>query len=280
MQKLLFIGLVGYSYFYKLKEDSKLGDTTVADEFHTEIGGKAFNQAYMATLLKADATLLTTIAKDNFSKIIKNDLKKCHVKTKFIKKAGNNLVASIITSPKGNNVYLSGAVPFNIDDLSIIKKAIDNADIIAITNEIKTSVVKEIIEYCHQMNKYIVFNYSPATNSFDLTKINLIIVNENERDDLNLTNEKIISEDLHVIITKGENGASYISKDEIIDVLGIKEAVSDTTGAGDIFLGTLLTNLAKDLIMKEALYLANKYASQSVKYQYVLPSIENVARNN
>jgi len=48
-----------------------------------------------------------------------------------------------------------------------------------------------------------------------------------------------------VIITKGEDGAIFISKDKIFEVLSIKVNVKDTTGAGESFAGGFIGSYIK-----------------------------------
>ena len=164
MQKILFIGLIGYSYFYKVKENIALGETVLADEFHTEIGGKGFNQAYMASLLKADATFLTVVAEDEIAPLIEKDLAKTKVKTKIYYQKGQNVVASIITNKQNNNVYLSHNISFKNVDFKFIEAAINESSIIVLTNELDEDTINKIIACAKEHHKYIIFNYSPVVS--------------------------------------------------------------------------------------------------------------------
>ena len=52
-----------------------------------------------------------------------------------------------------------------------------------------------------------------------------------------------------------------------------KVQVKDTTGAGDAFNGALVYQLANQKSIEEAIIFANKVASHTVQYDYVLPGI-------
>lgn len=87
-----------------------------------------------------------------------------------------------------------------------------------------------------------------------------------------------------VILTKGKDGASAYNLNGVVDSVGPAVKATDTTGAGDAFIGSFLWKLkslnigTEDLascpldVIKECLDFSNKYCSISVQRSGAIPS--------
>ena len=140
--KTLVIGLIGYSFFYEFDHLPTIGESLLTKEMTKEIGGKGFNQAYTIQMLGGDVKFISTIGDDEFKNIIINDLNKTSLNNNIIYKQGQNTIASIMSYKDSNNVFVSKGVELLIDDFDLIKKEIDNADIILLTNEIDDELLR------------------------------------------------------------------------------------------------------------------------------------------
>ncbi|CAN0902656.1 Probable fructokinase-7 [Linum grandiflorum] len=83
-----------------------------------------------------------------------------------------------------------------------------------------------------------------------------------------------------LIVTEGSQGCRYYTKDFKGRVPGIKVKPVDTTGAGDSFVGGLLSSLASDTSilkdekrLKEALYFANACGAVTVTERGAIPAL-------
>ena len=84
----------------------------------------------------------------------------------------------------------------------------------------------------------------------------------------------ILKHDNDVTKKLAEYKINYNSfKKEVINIPCEKVNVIDTTGAGDVFCGSLTYMLSKDKDLHESVLYASKMASESVKYHCVIPSI-------
>ena len=90
-------------------------------------------------------------------------------------------------------------------------------------------------------------------------------INSNSEDIKNAANELLNKGIKNVIITLGEKGIYFSNGKEnfFLEAYKLKQAVIDTTGAGDAFNGAFAVGLANDLDLKEALSFANKVAGIS-----------------
>jgi ribokinase len=64
-----------------------------------------------------------------------------------------------------------------------------------------------------------------------------------------------------VCCTRGEKGVSTFANGELLPSPAFKISVRDTTGAGDVFQGALLTSLLEQVPLPETLRLANAAAA-------------------
>lgn len=284
--KTLVIGLLGYSLFYDIDYFPKSGESMISNAITKEIGGKGFNQAYMIHELGGNVKFISTIGDDEFKPIIMKDLTNTTLCSNIIYKQGANAIASIFSYKKSNNVFVSIGVKLTKDDFDLIKEDIDNSDILLLTNELDEELLKLIISYAKVNNKYIIFNLSPFKYSDYLDNVDLMVMNEIEYNQFQKTNNKKTPFD--IIITNGAKDTIYISKTNEISSFKIEPTnnVLDTTGAGDIFLGSLTYMLSKQENIKDisnetiskAIEFASKKATKSVQYKYVLESIKQSSK--
>ena len=77
----------------------------------------------------------------------------------------------------------------------------------------------------------------------------------------------------NLILTLGEKGSVFISKDVFIKQEAYKTKVVDTTAAGDTFTGYFLSAVSQKMSINDAMRLASKAASITVSRKGASPSI-------
>lgn len=280
MKKILVIGLVGNSFFYECDHLPTIGETIKASNLHTEIGGKGFNQAYTIYTLGGNVKFLTSIGNDETGKLVKEEITKLGVDTRYIIKDDKTAVASILTDKEGNNevIVYPGATP-SISDIEQHLDLIEEADIVLLQLELKQEVTNYLIDLCYDLHKTIILNPAPVSQTdicFD--KISYLIPNEIEAKMLFGENYEVglLKKNLNVVVTLGEKGAVVFQNSKKEYISPVQNKVVDTTGAGDVFCGAFTYSIAKGETLIDAIKQANILASKSITKRHVIESIKSL----
>ena len=285
--KVSVIGLCGNSLFYELDEMPKKGETIKADNLHTELGGKGFNQAVTLAYLGANVSFLCAMHDDSIKKEALDFSKKenidCHIALKKLPSPH----ATILVDKKGNNeviVYRGSIDELNDNDIDNFKDNIINSDCLLLQYELPLNVIRKAIDIAKNYGVLVVLN--PAPYVYDdielLRKVDIITPNEIEAKSIfkldELNEEKLIKKIKEyglkkVVITLGEKGAYIYDNGKSKYIKAYKSTVVDTTGAGDVFNGSLVYSLLEGNSLIEACDFACMQSAKSVSKKYALSSI-------
>ncbi len=256
------------------------GETIKADLKNTEPGGKGYNQAVALGKLGADVSFITALGNDYYRNECIKVLKEHNVKEYIVDKNVPSSYAIIIVDKEANNnviVYPGASNEITFEDILVYKNIIDNADIVLIQNEYPQEVTMQIINYCYEQNKQIIFNPAPkcSLDNDILKKVSILTPNEFE-----LTELKDIK-DLNVLCTIGSKGVKHLFNDYETRYDAYKVKAIDTTGAGDIFNAGLCYMLSCGEAIDEAIKFAIACSGYAVQYPGVinsLPTYEDVIK--
>lgn len=266
--KILNFGSINIDNFFSVDHIVRPGETIDSNFYEEKIGGKGLNQSI--ALAKVLNNVFHAGKLNSKNSFIIDYFKENNVNTDFIRKTDVLTGSAFIQLDKEgeNSIVLNHGANFDID-----KKFIDEVlsnfqenDILLLQNEINN--IDYIIDVAFEKNMFIILNPSPINEDLlkiDLNKINMIIMNEREAEDISgeKNKEEIIDKlkksykNLKVVITFGKNGSIYFDEKSIFSQDAYKVDVIDTTGAGDTFTGYFVGLLAKSYDVKECL----KYAS-------------------
>ena len=266
MSKIAVIGIAGESVFLSVDSFGITGETTVANSFYSELGGKGFNQAIASARYGAEVSFLGACYeedKENFSKIAKLR----GVAPFFIGKKERSPYAVITTDKNGENkVCVYRGAELVVDDLECFEKEIKTADILLINNETPIAVNERAVEIAKENGVKVILNPAPSrVHGYDfLDKIDLFTPNEHETEGLGRYE--------NLIVTLGDKGCFIKDMGRVIDGVKVKQVV-DTTGAGDTFNGVLAVCLAENMDMESACKRANTASAIKVTRKYILDSI-------
>ena len=242
------------------------GETTVANSFYSELGGKGSNQAIAAARYGAEVSFLGACYqadKEKFSEIAKIR----GVTPFFVGKKERSPYAVVMTDKKGDNkVCVYRGAELSVDDLACFAEEIKTADILLINNETPIAVNEKAVEIAKANGVKVILNPAPQrVHGWGLLgKIDLFTPNEHETDGL----ENFQS----VIVTLGEKGCLIKDMGRVIPAVKVEKVV-DTTGAGDTFNGVLSACIAEGNNMETACQRANIASAIKVGRKYILDSI-------
>ena len=260
------------------------GQTILGKKHVVGPGGKGSNQAIAAARLNGDVSFITKVGKDSHSEMAFNLYKEAGLKTHSIIQDEKLFtgVAGIMIDKDGNNAInvVSGAAEHLVtEDIDNKIDTIKNSEIFLTQMETPDEITIYALKKAKEHKCITILNPAPARkideDNFKL--IDFFTPNETEaefylnkkiktgEDIKNAANELLKKGIKNVIITLGEKGIYFSNRKEnfYLEAYKLKQAVVDTTGAGDAFNGAFAVGLANDLEIKEALSFANKVAGIS-----------------
>ena len=297
-KKAVIIGSLNYDIILKQKRLPKIGETFVADSITMCGGGKGANQAVQLSKLGGKAFMAGCVGNDKFGEELLSNLQKHNVNTDNVKLSEKNNTGMgivnvfddgklIATITRGANYDITNS------DIDKIKNEIISAQIIILQMEIPIEVIEYVINLASKHDVYIILNAAPACEIKEevLSKVNCLVVNETEASfylnkEINDVKSSIENcEELYgkikdlLIITLGENGSLLYDGKEKLHIKARKAEVTETTGAGDSFIGAFAYKLLNDSSYKEAAEFASLVSSITVTKigaQDSMPTYEEV----
>lgn len=288
--RILNFGSLNVDKTYKVKQFARAKETIKAWKYEEFCGGKGLNQSI--ALAKAGAAVVHAGCVGQDGKKLIETLAEAGVDTNYIRmNDGSSGHAIIQVDESGqNSIIIYGGA--NED---ITKEYIDEVlndfgadDMVLLQNEIIN--VDYVIKRARQKGLKITFNPSPVSDSLkecELESIDYFILNEVEGEWISKVSssqpEKMIEtlEEKYpqaaFVLTLGEGGSYFFSKEKKVYQKIYKVPVIDTTGAGDTFTGYFLSEIVKSGSVENALKYAAAAASISVSRHGAAQSIPDKA---
>jgi ribokinase len=267
MKRIAAIGLTGNTVFMGVPRFHTGGETVHAHDFHSEFGGKGFNQAVAAARQGAEVSLLTAIGIGDAPALHEFLVGEGIDGVLAVKKIPS-AHATILTDGSGETrvTVFPGAKLDRLDVEGFVER-IANADILLLNNEVPEEVNLRAAEIATEHGVHIVYNPAPARGLAPELRRSTWLFTPNEFEEAELGD--VPGE---VVTTLGAAGCRIRSSGEVIAAVNCGKPV-DSTGAGDTFTAVLAVRLAEGSTLPDACRAANEAAGRSVTVRYVLPSL-------
>lgn len=263
----------------------KEGETIHGTKFKTAFGGKGGNQCVAAAKLGGKTALVARLGDDTWGRQYVTNLKDLNVDSSFLKISPNvsSGIAQINVDESGANqiVIIAGANSYLSEaDVENAKEIITNAAVVLCQLETKWEVAVKTLKLSRGIS---ILNGAPAVSECDGCLFSLptiFCVNEHEASIFagvpveNLRDAKAAIKILlgkgcnTVLLTMGSQGSILASKKspDPIHVPSRDVQCTDSTGAGDSFIGTLAYLLAnrEDIALEKCVEISNYVAADSV----------------
>ncbi|MDO5563531.1 MAG: ribokinase [Synergistaceae bacterium] len=284
MKKLVF-GSLNIDRTYTVEHFVSAGETISAEKMNIFCGGKGLNQAvamsragsevYFAGAIGADGDILLQALQNeriNIDCVKRTDGASGHAVIQ-VDKSGSNCIMILA----GSNGEIGHA------DVDRVLSGFDSGDLVLLQNEI--SSLDYIISQAHKKGMKVALNPSPfnkAIERCELSELDYLIVNEVEgaaicgESSWRAIIDSIRSSypSVSILLTLGHRGSVYYDKDGAVETCGIyRVPVTDTTAAGDTFVGYFLTKILAGGSVSEALTTAATASAIAVSRAGALPSI-------
>jgi len=282
-KKIIVTGSYNASIFAMGKVIPSIGETVVSDSYFISAGGKGSNQAIAAKFQGADVRFIGKLGDDSYA----NDAIKMYQSlgmyndSIYREEGANTGLAVIMIDEAGNNsIMVCPGANLNLTVDAIVKPVLAEKEVYIAGFQLENdvNVVCDAIRKLHEAGIQTLLDPAPAVPLPDWVYPCLTILKPNEHEAALLSSIKINSpEDAFragewflnkgvgtAIITMGENGTVICGKNIRQYIETPKVDAIDTTGAGDIFSGSLMAALAEGKELVEAVKYANIAASISV----------------
>jgi ribokinase len=259
------------------------GETLTGTDFFMLPGGKGANQAVAAAKLGAEVVFVAKLGKDVFASKSLENFKGVNINTKHIEQIDGvpSGIAIIAVDDDGQNIII--VVPgangkLMPADVNKAESDIANAAIVVCQLEVPIETVEQAARIANENNVPFILDPAPARELSDelLSMVDIIKPNETEAEILTgikVTDQASAAKAADVllakgvetvIITLGEKGLMFATKDGKEMIANNKVEAVDSTAAGDAFTGSLAYGLANGESLKEAAVYANAVAAISV----------------
>ncbi len=255
------------------------GETRFGESFTTGFGGKGANQAVMAARTGARVTMITGIGNDGFGDESLQNFKNSKMDTSSVLRFDTHTgVAHIWVDGQGQNrISIVPGANFQLtpqDAVEQVNKLKDVSVLIA-QCEIPQEVTLAAFRTAQELGITTILNpapYQPLSDDLlDLT--DWLIPNEIEFAELDKSHREPNSDSVisslrnkgRTIVTLGSEGAALVASDGTVKNFGAKKVTAtDTTGAGDCFIGAFAAALAFGATEESAVQFGVDCATKSV----------------
>ncbi|KLN59883.1 hypothetical protein WH96_15310 [Kiloniella spongiae] len=269
---MINIGSINVDHVYRVPYFVKPGETLPSKSYQRVLGGKGANQS-VALARAGEAVKHIGVIGDDHTWII-DELKSSKVDTSSIEVgsfATGHALIQVDDNAENCILLFAGANhELNMDSLSEKLSGIEKGGWVLFQNEMPH--LNQMISLAKEMGARIAVNPAPFDDRaklIDYALVDLLIVNDLEAEELAKTKghgdlEKLADLCPVVIITRGTKGAICYFGNETIEVPAFKVEAVDTTGAGDTFVGYVLSSIAHNLPLKEAMQRASAASALAV----------------
>ncbi len=280
---ILVIGSCNTDMMIKVARVPRAGETILGGNFATTAGGKGANQAVAAARAGGGVTFIARVGQDVFGQEAVTGFLREGINANYVVSdpANPSGVALIFVGNNGENsiAVASGAnAELNRQDVWRARKALRQAHVLLLQLETPLQTVEAAAEIAFAAGVPIILNPAPAQPlpSTLLKRIYLLTPNESEAELLTgvaVSNqataakaaEKLLRRGVRsVIVTMGARGAFVAAGNVRQFIPGYKVKAVDSTGAGDVFNGTLAVAVAEGRSLLEAAHFASAAAAFSV----------------
>lgn len=259
------------------------GETIEAPRFEMGFGGKGANQAVAAALLGADVCMVTKVGDDLFGPNTKKNFERYGINTSHVEivHGVSSGVAPIFVDEKSQNsiLIIKGAnACLSPGDVDKAKDRILKSDVVIMQLEISLETVYHTIKLCASHKVPVILNPAPADMSLDVERIRSVTFfapNETELqaltgmptgslDEVKAAARTLLKKGLSkIIVTLGDKGCLLLTPEEETLVPALQVKSTDTTGAGDAFIGCFAVSYIETGDVTKAMEHANRYAALS-----------------
>ncbi|GAB3027144.1 ribokinase [Bowmanella dokdonensis] len=283
--KIYNLGSINWDHCYRLTHFVRPGETLTSSAYQRNLGGKGANQSAAAARAGATVRHIGAIGLGDSS--ILSLMKEIGIDTGGINELAVDATghAIIQINQDGENAIILHPGTNRALSADWIDRQLATAvsgDWLLMQNE--TNLIRETAALARKRGLKVAFNPAPMDKDLTLAlleKLDLLIVNEVELQDLTGTDEletalvqiRQQAPELAVLVTLGAKGACYQDPQQREQVSACPVQAVDTTAAGDTFIGFFLASRVQGAAISDSLKLAGAAAALCVSRPGAIPAI-------
>ncbi len=294
MKNIYLLGSLNCDLTVRAPYLPEAGETLKGGGFMMTAGGKGANQAYACASLGGRAAMAGAVGRDRFGDLLLESLQKVGVETSHIRRCERNTGVAMITVIDGDNRIIldegaNGAV--TEADADALLAGAQAGDIFMTQLETPLPVVTYALKLAKRKGMFTAFNPAPASAEAVCAVRYADLITPNRKELKLLSGKEDLGEGCAellklgagaVLVTLGERGSLYVSKDAQFSIkcADAGEAV-DTTAAGDTYCAAVCVKLAEGAAIAEAANFASLCAAITVTRrgaQAAIPTREEADR--
>ena len=270
------------------------GETRFGESFTTGFGGKGANQAVMAARTGATVTMITGIGNDGFGDESLQNFKNSQMDTSSVLRLDTHTgVAHIWVDGQGQNrISIVPGANFKLTPQDAINEVskLKNVSVLIAQCEIPQEVTLAAFRTAQELGITTILNTAPYQQLTDdlLELTDWLIPNEIEFAELDKAHRAPDTDEIiaslrdkgRTIVTLGSEGAALVTIDGKVKRFSAKKvSATDTTGAGDCFIGAFAAAIAAGANEESAVQFGIDCATKSVTRkgaQSSYPKIEEI----
>lgn len=291
--KVAVIGSINMDLVTFCEKVPRGGETLFGKKFIQIPGGKGANQAVAISKMGIETVFFGKVGNDSFGKELQENLEKngIDITNIGISKESSGIAKILVEENGQNRILVVSGANFEVDKEYIDKniEEILKCDIIVLQLEIPLETIEYLLSKKELEKKIIVLNPAPAIELKReiIEKCDFIIPNETELqilsknevvndDEISKVCDKLLDRGVkNIIVTLGEKGVYFKSKEKSYRTSAYKVNVVDTTAAGDSFIGGFVSGLCEKMKIEDAIERGIKTSAIAVTKLGAQTSIPN-----
>lgn len=284
---VLVVGSINCDITVRVADLPLPNQTVLGRDSSITIGGKGLNQAAAAAAVGADVSFVGAMGDDHFSSQIAAYLSRTCVRTSHVRllDACASGVAIITVDDDGNNAIAVSPGANGQVTSAQVKEAFARTEgigVVLLQLEIPIETVVAALELARGRGAITILNPAPATRDIlaHLPLVDILTPNEHELAELTgITVEEIKAGGADfdraivqlqqlsggtIVATRGGDGCTAFDGQRFVRMPAFEMDVVDTTGAGDVFNGTLAAAIAAGQTLDSAMRGASAAAAISI----------------
>ncbi|WP_413991697.1 PfkB family carbohydrate kinase [Labrys okinawensis] len=280
--KVVVVGSLHYDIMVDAPDRPKKGETVTGYSWHPKFGGKGGNQAVAAAMADADVSMVGAVGDDDFGRFLLTKLQAANVDVSRVERrpgVGSGMSVAIADSSGDYGAVIVSGANLLVKTEAVEEQVLwSRAGALVLQNEMAEEINIAAARAARKASVQVCLNAAPyrhlpeaLSQSVDLLIVNAIEAEQLgglEVNDLNSARAAAEKLALHypaVVVTAGGDGVAGCENGKqpiVLEALPVK--LISTHGAGDVFVGTLVSAIASGQGFEASLRIANEAAAAHV----------------